>query len=149
MSVSEVDAEAELEAAGIEGIAWHGEVVVSEPSLVHMAPEYEETCAVELGGDVSVAEGIVAHFRAILQCEYGGCGLVGIAVVAGVVVAVHAYLHLEHPEGAEAEIHVGIYAQCRKRQGVLVGAGLIGEGVVPVPYTEMQFLMQSRHENVY
>lgn len=118
--VGEVYAQAELEAAGIQGIVGEGEVVFAEPSLVDVAPEHVETAFVELGREVDVAEWIVAYFYFVLGVE-GHCGrLVGQSVVAGVIVAVYTYLHLHHLECPEIKEHVGVYGQSRQRDDVLL-----------------------------
>ena len=126
-----------------------GEVVGAEPSLVEVAPEHVEAAFVEFGGDVGVAEGVVAHLRFVLGVECHGGRMVGVAVIACVIIAVDAYHEVEHFECREAQVHVRVDCECRQRNDVLIRRHLICDGIVPVPDSEAEFLVEGYGEHLH
>ena len=68
--------------------------------------------------------------------------------IFSIVVAVNADLHSQRLERLEIQEHVAIYRQFRKREHAVVRRGLIGDGIVPVPDSELQFLLELGGEDL-
>lgn len=114
-----------------------------------MAPKHIETTFIELRRKIGIIERIITHLHIMLRMEGHRGRLIRQTIITRIIVAVYTQLHLKHAEGAEIKKHIRVYRQRRKRDYVTVGCGLIGDGIVPVPYAEFQLLLQSQCENLH
>ena len=93
--VDEVDRDADLQAGGIERVVRRGEVgVAALDFLVNVGPGDKEACLFHLEVGIQVHDGKVAAFHLLLAAEGHRRGVVDGRIVLGVVVAVHAQLHV-------------------------------------------------------
>ena len=93
--VDEVDADAELQARGVERVVRCGKIGIAAVNLlIEMGPSDEEAGLLHLEVGIEVHDGKVAAFHLLLTMEGHRRGVVDGRIVLGVVVAVHAQLHV-------------------------------------------------------